>query len=843
MAPRALAVSGLLALLLLPAAASGDGLALLAELPLAGAPGDLSPRRLEPGGPVFLVSVGAAIETWQAGSVSEPLVSPGPGVAIPERPTFGDFDGDGRLDVAASVAGRVLVYAGDGDGRFQAATEIPTDGATPLAAGDVDGDGRADLIVGAAAQGGAVLRTLRSLGSFRFDAPRETPGLPTGSESGFFTACDLDGDGRSDVVVASPVTVSSWISRGDGTFEPAPPLDAPSDVSEAILADLDEDGLPDLVLAVRFFRWMTVVAFRNDGGGRFRQLPFSATSGTGGRLAVADLDGNGFLDIATVPVAEAPCSYTLTVHPGDGSGGFGTPRSLPLPCVPALGTIARVTAVDWDGDGTDELVASASRGPVVLAPPRPAYDDVLVVPALVSTPGADGVRFESDLLVTNTGATRVRLALHYVATTGGGSGTVPAELPPGGQLHAPSAIAYLRAAGLPIPESDPAVGTLRIEVSGASALHAIHASVLTRSSRGGGVSCAASPRAAALRGSAIVPWLTETERDRTNLAVVHAGSPEDGPVTLRVTLVSGDPAVPGLAELPDLELPPGGLLQLDRVLLSSHLPSRVGWARIRRVAGTAPYLAWATVNDAVSGDGSIVSAVPEGGPPSGSLTFPAAVQSSRFATELVLTNPLETTVQATVTLTDTASFRQALAPGQTLHVEDLFTRLRLSGGPDAPPAGVPFVGNLVVAGGVGGLRVSATAAGDRFGVFEPPVPTEASSVVVPDLRRDAATRTNLAIVNGLGFGGPHRFRVEFHDGESGQLAGSRDLVLERGGRVQLDDVLRELAPSVARGWARVVPSFPTVFSAYAVVMDGAVPGEGTDDGAFVPGVPEERPDR
>jgi hypothetical protein len=844
MTSRAIAVLGLLAVLVVPGAASGDALALLAELPSSGSPGDLSPRRLEPGGPVFLVSVAAnAIETWPAGTISEPVVSPGPGTAIRGFPAFGDFDGDGRIDVAVSVATGIQVFAGDGNGRFRAVLGIPDDGARPLAAGDVDGDGRSDLIVGAFSPGGAVLRTFQSLGEFRFAPPRDTPGLPSGSNSGSFTAGDVDGDGRSDVVVASDGSASVWISRGDGTFVAAPPLQEPQPADEAILADLDLDGFPDLLLAHQSLRYRTVVALQNDGAGIFHRLPFSEVSTFAERLTVGDFDGDGVLDIATVPVTEAPCSYTLTVYPGDGRGGFGTARRLPVPCVPGLGLITRVTAIDWDGDGTMEIAASASRGPVVLSPPRTAYDDVLFVPVLVSTSGVGGVRFESDLLVTNSGTTRVRLALVYVATAGEGSGTVAADLEPGAQLHAPSALGWLRAAGLPIAETGPSIGTLRIEVTGASALHAVRASVLTKSSAGGGTSTPALTRTEALRGNAIVPWLTEAGRDRTNLALANAGAAEDGPVTLRVTVASGAPAAPGLAELPDVELPPGAFFQLNRVLLASRLPCRVAWARIRRVAGNAPYVAWATVNDAVTGDASIVAAVPEDRPEPWRFEFPAAVQSERFATELVLTNPGEEHARATFGFAGLGTFAQDLAPGEVFVVGDLFAEMRRRDPVGALPAGVPFVGSLAVTGVLGGVRVTTTRGSARFGVFEPPAANEAASVVLPDLRRDSATRTNLAIANGYGFGGPHRFRLEVHDGETGRLAGSRDVTLERGARLQLDDVLQELVPRVSRAWARIVPAYPTLFSAYAVVMDGAAPGEGSDDGAFIPGIPEEVPAR
>lgn len=139
-----------------------------------------------------------------------------------------------------------------------------------------------------------------------------------------------------------------------------------------------------------------------------------------------------------------------------------------------------------------------------------------------------------------------------------------------------------------------------------------------------------------------------------------------------------------------------------------------------------------------------------------------------------------------------------------------------------------------------GARVATTSLPERrYGLFEPAIDAGASaarSVVIPDLRQDATTRTNLGIVN-LTVAVP--VRLEIFDGATGRLAASRDLpALAPNELRQLNGVLRELAPSVARGWARLVPAGGGALGAFAVILDGAEPGLGTDDGAFVPGVPE-----
>src|SRR5262249_43480844 len=65
--------------------------------------------------------------------------------------TVGDFNEDGRLDLAATFSGPaglaqgVGVVLGNGDGTFQVGRTVAAEGGTSLAAGDFDGDGHLDL--------------------------------------------------------------------------------------------------------------------------------------------------------------------------------------------------------------------------------------------------------------------------------------------------------------------------------------------------------------------------------------------------------------------------------------------------------------------------------------------------------------------------------------------------------------------------------------------------------------------------------------------------------------------------------------------------------------------------
>ena len=801
-----------------------------------------------------------SVQAWPVGSEAEPIASPG--LRHLFEPTWGDFDGDGDLDlaVAAPSAGvlgggsrEIAILKGDGTGTFVACATLSVDGGAPnaatvaaLAAGDFDGDGRVDLSVLSFQDSRALLLFYRGRGALEFEVPRPTDISPSAGR--WLTPGDIDADGRADLVVSSRDliapevlgSVSVWRSAGDGTFVAGAAFPGPS-AFPSILADLDADGRPDLVYLNRLGTGAECCTYRlqvhrNQGGGSFG--PWASADVDYGRPFVADADGDGRLDLF-VPQEG---SSSLAVF----RGGPGALMRSAIG-VPWVGHEVEVVGADWDGDGRADFIFGAREG-LIVAGEGSSRVDVLSVPVLLSTAGPGGAGFVSDLLLTNAGTTPARVSLRYVAASGGGTGTVEREVPPSSQLHAPSAIDFLRDAGLQISRDGPLVGTLRVSTSGASSPKALAATVRVTTQAGAGVSFGGVRRLEALRETSYVPWLVETERDRSNLALVNAGGPDDGPVTLRITVESGDPATPGHAVLPDLVLEPGDFRQLNRVLRVAGLATRVGWARIERVDGRAPYLAWGAVNDNASDDGSFVPATSESDRAELNMwVVPVAVQSGRYATELVVTNPGEQPVQVDVTLAATGTtLRETVAPRATLHLPDFFAELRRRGLAGAPEAGVAIASPLYVGpygatkGVLAGVRVSSvTADGRSHGLFEPAVlePHHSTSVIVPDLRQDETTRTNLAIVNLRSQSAT--FRLEIFDGVTGHLAASRDEIpLARNELLQIDAVLREMCPGVERAWARIRAGADGSFLAYAVINDGAAPGRGTDDGSFVLGLPE-----
>jgi len=181
-------------------------------------------------------------------------------IATPYRPLVvlvEELDGDGHLDVAVST-GEIdgtdtflLLYAGDGAGGFAPAATLPltTTGAV-LHSGDFDEDGLADLVVSQTGVHSNRVHVLLNRGTFAF----QQGSLEVGFRPGTLEIADIDLDGHLDLVVPLG-TGQLRLALGDGSGgfpELVPPLGeqfpVPHGSTASAFADVDGDGLPDLVL-------------------------------------------------------------------------------------------------------------------------------------------------------------------------------------------------------------------------------------------------------------------------------------------------------------------------------------------------------------------------------------------------------------------------------------------------------------------------------------------------------------------------------------------------------------------------------------------------------------------
>lgn len=254
-----------------------------------------------------------------------------------------DWNSDGCDDLYAEhMDGLVLLGHPDGKLTLTTVTRDDKGASEPLFA-DLNGDGITDMVALTLADSEHSPRVFLgdANGAFHGGTP-----LPVKHSRKLWMVRDWNGDGFPDVLTTGPMwdSLSVCLNKGNGTF--ADEMECGVFVGwYTVVADFDHDGHMDMAYGLQ---GRGVEVLMGMGGCQFRPITEYPLAGTVSSLAYADLDGDGIGDLVTA--TDDGSAYLLR------GAGDGTFQVTLLRSGTACSAACWLLVGDVTGDGKPDLV-------------------------------------------------------------------------------------------------------------------------------------------------------------------------------------------------------------------------------------------------------------------------------------------------------------------------------------------------------------------------------------------------------------------------------------------------------------------------------------------------------
>jgi phospholipase C len=272
----------------------------------------------------------------------------------------GDFNGDGKLDMAVANASThtIQIMLGNGDGTFTTGASFSvgssiTSAPISMAVGDFNRDGKLDLAVGVSPD--SIVDIFFGDGTGNFSLVNT---IPTVVNPVSMAVSDFNQDGLVDLIVANGQdnTVTLFLGRGNGSFwiQSTPLATALSGPAQVAVSDFNNDGYADVMIVNSKNNTITTLPGKGTGafGNAAAALSLSATPAG---VAAGDFNVDGKMDIAVVS-----STGVVTVYLGNGNNTFQAGVAYPV------GAGADSIAVgDVNGDGFLDIVTANSTAGTV----------------------------------------------------------------------------------------------------------------------------------------------------------------------------------------------------------------------------------------------------------------------------------------------------------------------------------------------------------------------------------------------------------------------------------------------------------------------------------------------
>jgi hypothetical protein len=269
---------------------------------------------------------------------------------------FADFDGDGDMDLVVAAQSSTLLW-NDSHGNFQA--ESLEEDAWNVTTGDLDADGDVDIAFGG--NTGTALVAKLNTDNGHFTEGFHYPNLDSPTD---LALADINGDGQIDIATCNAeganlvVLVIFHLSEQGGGFSPRA---WPAGVYPYAISAADIDGDSDLDLIVGNLDSDNIAVYENlpaDSGIGFpKYFPAGEYPLD---LACEDLTRDGFPEVVTCD------GNDVLILINDGTGSFDSTVRESL-----TGEIRAVAVADLDGDAYVDIIAASTTGKLTVLYGKP----------------------------------------------------------------------------------------------------------------------------------------------------------------------------------------------------------------------------------------------------------------------------------------------------------------------------------------------------------------------------------------------------------------------------------------------------------------------------------------